>query len=234
MLRGAHRSDIAATVSKAGGGGDASGNRPNWTTIAVSPVVQYNMTAVIFPCSASISLDSETEHDIFMGSKYVAPLYHMYSVTKCGYLVIIFWFKSRLLVEISAHVLMWNRKDILFPSYFPKCSLLPATVAVQPKWLTAADVEVTQAREMEELLARLAPKHPRLPPETPRIDRVSVPQASLAPLSLFHLPMVSLVETIEPHQDISALTTVDLANSILSQRQGISTILVPPPPAAPE
>ena len=40
-------------------------------------------------------------------------------------------------------------------------------------------------------MARLYPGHPRLPPETPRHNRVFIPRASLAPLSLFHPLMVS-------------------------------------------
>ena len=44
---------------------------------------------------------------------------------------------------------------------------------------------------MEDLLVRLAPGHPRLPLETPRLYRVSVPRVSLAPLSLVHPLMVS-------------------------------------------
>ena len=39
-------------------------------------------------------------------------------------------------------------------------------------------------------MARLAPRHPCLPPYTPRTYRVSVPQASLEPLSLVRLMMV--------------------------------------------
>ena len=69
--------------------------------------------------------------------------------------------------------------------------LLPATVVVQPECLTLGEDLVPQAAEMETLLARLAPGHPHLPPDTSRTDRVSVPRASLAPLSLFHLLMVS-------------------------------------------
>ena len=38
------------------------------------------------------------------------------------------------------------------------------------------------------------------------------------------------VATIEPLQGIADLTSVDLADSMLAQRQGISTSLVPPPP----
>ena len=60
--------------------------------------------------------------------------------------------------------------------------LLPATVVVQPEWLTLTDVAVPQVTEMEALSARLAPGHPRLPPDTPRTYRVSIPRASLAPL----------------------------------------------------
>ena len=69
--------------------------------------------------------------------------------------------------------------------------LLPATVVVQPEWLTLTDVAVPQVTEMEALSARLAPGHPRLPPDTPRTYRVSIPRASLAPFSLVHPLMVS-------------------------------------------
>ena len=44
---------------------------------------------------------------------------------------------------------------------------------------------------MQALMSRLAPGNPRLPPETPRPDRISVPRASLDPLSLVHLLIVS-------------------------------------------
>ena len=73
-----------------------------------------------------------------------------------------------------------------------RLGLLPDTVVVQPEWLIPADVAVPQAAEMEDLLARLSPRHPRLPQDTPRKERVSVPWASLAPLSLLHPLMVSL------------------------------------------
>ena len=42
---------------------------------------------------------------------------------------------------------------------------------------------------MEDLMERLAPGHPHLPPWTPRPDRVSIPLASLSFLSLVH-PLV--------------------------------------------
>ena len=45
--------------------------------------------------------------------------------------------------------------------------------------------------EMEALLARLAPGHPSLDADTPRTESISVPWASLSPLSLVHLLMVS-------------------------------------------
>ena len=64
-------------------------------------------------------------------------------------------------------------------------------MVVQPEWLTLAYVAVPQATEMEALLARLVPGHPRLPPDTSRTDMVSIPRASLAPLSLVHPLMVS-------------------------------------------
>ena len=43
---------------------------------------------------------------------------------------------------------------------------------------------------MDTLLVRLAPVHSILPLDTPITDRVSIPQAYLVPLSLFHLLMV--------------------------------------------
>ena len=43
---------------------------------------------------------------------------------------------------------------------------------------------------MEDFLARLDPRHPCLPQDTPRTDRVSVHRSSLAPLSLVHQLMV--------------------------------------------
>ena len=69
--------------------------------------------------------------------------------------------------------------------------LLPATVVVQLEWLALEDVAVPQAVEMEAFLARLAPGHLRLPPDTSTIERVSVPWAYLPPLSLVHPLMVS-------------------------------------------
>ena len=68
---------------------------------------------------------------------------------------------------------------------------LPATVVVKSQWITLGAVTVPQAVDMEALMAHLAPKHPHLPPYTPRLDTVSVTQASLAPLSLLHPMMVS-------------------------------------------
>ena len=52
-------------------------------------------------------------------------------------------------------------------------------------------MEVPPAEEMEDFLARLDPRHPCLPQDTPRTDRVSVHRSSLAPLSLVHPLMVS-------------------------------------------
>ena len=68
--------------------------------------------------------------------------------------------------------------------------LLPAMVVVQPEWLTPVDVAVPLAAEMEALLARLAPRHPGLPQDTPITERISVPRSSLAPLFLVHPLMV--------------------------------------------
>ena len=69
--------------------------------------------------------------------------------------------------------------------------LLPATVVVQPEWLTPVDVAVSQAAEMEALLARLAPGHPSLHPDNPITDRVFINWASLAPLYIVHQLMFS-------------------------------------------
>ena len=81
-------------------------------------------------------------------------------------------------------------KVLTFAGYI-HLGLLPATLVVKPEWLTPGKFNVPQATEIESLMARLAPRHPCLPPETPRPYRVSVPWASLAPLSLVHLLMVS-------------------------------------------
>ena len=51
--------------------------------------------------------------------------------------------------------------------------LLPEIVVVKPEWITPGEF------------------NPRLPPDTPRPNRVSVPRASLTPLYLFHPLMVS-------------------------------------------
>ena len=69
--------------------------------------------------------------------------------------------------------------------------LLPATGAVHPECITPEEVAGPQEADMETLLARLSPGHLRLPPDTPRTDRVSVPRTYLAPLSLVHPLMVS-------------------------------------------
>ena len=115
---------------------------------------------------------------------------------------------------------------------------------------------------MKALIARLALGHPRLPINTPRPERVSIPQSSIAPISLVHLLMVSpfiapttlwnMMHTkadavgmtqrvapfldrlrataVEHQQVIAALTSVDLADSTISQRKGARTSLVPRPP----
>ena len=72
-----------------------------------------------------------------------------------------------------------------------RLGLLPTPVVVKLEWLTPGEVAVTQSAYMEDLLARLDPGHPRLPPDTPRPNRVSVPRASLSPLSLVHPLMFS-------------------------------------------
>ena len=82
----------------------------------------------------------------------------------------------------------WNFLD------FAGCTrlgLLPATVVVKPEWLTPVEVAVPQSADMEALMARLAPGHPRIPLDTPIPEKVSVPLASLSPLSLVHPLMIS-------------------------------------------
>ena len=68
---------------------------------------------------------------------------------------------------------------------------LPATVVIRPEWLTPSEIEVLRTEEMEALLAFLAPGHPRLAADIPRLERVSVPRSYLSPLSLGHPLMVS-------------------------------------------
>ena len=63
---------------------------------------------------------------------------------------------------------------------------LPATVVVLPEWLTSNEVEATQAADMDTVLTRLTPGHPRLAEDTTRTERVSVPWSYLAPLPLVH------------------------------------------------
>ena len=72
-----------------------------------------------------------------------------------------------------------------------RLGLVPATLVVNPECLTLGEVNFPQAEDMDDLMARLAPVHPRLTLETPRPNRVSVTQASLSPLSLVHPRMVS-------------------------------------------
>ena len=68
---------------------------------------------------------------------------------------------------------------------------LSETVVVNPDWLTPVEVNVHQAADMEDLLARLTPGHTRLTIGNIRPDRVSVTQPSLSSLSLVHPMMVS-------------------------------------------
>ena len=49
-----------------------------------------------------------------------------------------------------------------------RLGLIPATVVVQPEWITTGKVVVLRARDMEALIASLALGHPRLPADTPR------------------------------------------------------------------
>ena len=81
-------------------------------------------------------------------------------------------------------------KALTFSQYI-RIGLLPETVVVKLEWLTLREFNVPQAADMGALMSHLSPGHPRLPPETPRPYTVSVSRASLAPLSLVHLMMVS-------------------------------------------
>ena len=56
-----------------------------------------------------------------------------------------------------------------------RLGLLPATVVVHPKWINPVDVAIPPAADMEALLARLSPGHPRLHHDTPITYRVYVP-----------------------------------------------------------
>ena len=62
-----------------------------------------------------------------------------------------------------------------------RLGLLPATVVVKPECLTLGEVNVPQASDLEDLIERLAPGHPYLPPDTQRPERVSAPWAYLTP-----------------------------------------------------
>ena len=68
---------------------------------------------------------------------------------------------------------------------------LPATVVILREWLNQSKVEVLRETEMEAAKERLELEQPRLAKDTPRPERVSVPQANLSPLSLVHLLMIS-------------------------------------------
>ena len=68
---------------------------------------------------------------------------------------------------------------------------LPATVVIHPEWLMPGEIAVPQTTDMEEMLARLVPGHPKLAADTQRLETVSVMRASLSPLFLVHPLMVS-------------------------------------------
>ena len=72
-----------------------------------------------------------------------------------------------------------------------RLGFLPAKLVVKPEWITPGDVNLPRAADMLALMSHLAPGHPHLPPETPIPERVSVPRASLYPLSLVQPLMVS-------------------------------------------
>ena len=84
--------------------------------------------------------------------------------------------------------------------------LLPATVVLHPEWLTLADVAVPQATEMEALLARLAPGHPRLPPRYPK-DRQGLhtpgipgPVVPSSPADGLHFPVAGERVAYDAHK----------------------------------
>ena len=138
---------------------------------------------------------------------------------------------------------------------------LPASVVIQPEWITPREVEVQREADMGAALARLAPGHPRLAADTTSPEIVSVPLASPASLFLVHALIVSLFlspsnkwhmmyananakdisqrlisfiewfreATVDPQQGVNSLSSVDLEDTKLEQRQGIRTSLAPPP-----
>ena len=67
-------------------------------------------------------------------------------------------------------------------------------------------------------MARLSPRHLRLPTETPRPGRVSVPRASLAPLSLVHPLMVPpfLAPETAWHMMHAASNTIGMTQQVAS------------------
>ena len=66
-----------------------------------------------------------------------------------------------------------------------------AKVVVQLEWLTPGETVVPWKTDMEALLTRLATEHLWLAADTQQLERVSVPRASLAHISLVDLLMVS-------------------------------------------
>ena len=63
-------------------------------------------------------------------------------------------------------------------------------MVVHPEWLSPEEVSVPRSTEMEELIVRLTLGHPWIPAYNLRLESVSVPRYSLAPLYLVHPLMV--------------------------------------------
>ena len=68
---------------------------------------------------------------------------------------------------------------------------LPASVVMIPEWLEPSKVELLQEEDTKAELSRLPHGTPKLPEETHRPERVSVPLVSMAPLYLVHLLMAA-------------------------------------------
>ena len=105
-----------------------------------------------------------------------------------------------------------SREDI-------RLGILPATVVVQPEWLSLEEVAVPRSTEMKALIARLALGHPWLPVDTPRPERVSVPRSSLAPLSLVHPLMVFPI--LEP---ATSLHMMHANSNVVGMKQGVAPL----------
>ena len=92
---------------------------------------------------------------------------------------------------------------------------------------------------MEALMSHLAPGHPHLPPETQRPNRVSVPKAYLAPLSLVHplkvspfLALATVCHMIQSKSDAMGMTQqmapfLDWLRAVtMDPQQGITALTI--------